>query len=36
MRVVLNCPELNASGTCVKIKGFFRLRLQSEFGAKND
>jgi hypothetical protein len=36
MRLVLSCPALNASGTCVRIKGIFRPRLQSEFGAKND
>lgn len=34
MRLVLSCPALNASGTCVKIEGLFRIRIESEFGAK--
>lgn len=32
MRLVLSCPSLKAA-TCIKIKGFIRLRIQSEFGA---
>lgn len=32
MRLVLTCPTLRATATCVKVRGFFRRRLMSEFG----
>ncbi|WP_375754894.1 hypothetical protein [Corallococcus exercitus] len=36
MRLVLSCPRLAANGTCVKVKGLFRIRLESEFGSVGD
>jgi hypothetical protein len=33
MRLVLGCPD-SESITCVKLKGFFRVRFESLFGAR--
>jgi hypothetical protein len=35
MRLLLSCPTLEATGTIVKIKGLFRLRLESEYGLRD-
>jgi hypothetical protein len=36
MRLVLSCPTLGATATCVKIKGFFSQKLVPEFGLPNE
>jgi len=35
MRLVVSCPETEAV-TCIKIRGFFRYRLESLFGARDE